>query len=354
MKSLQFYTLCALGLLFSAPLHAQDTTAGQEPPPLLEEVKPVLQDKERDTIVTLAIENDLFGSGEDSQYTSGVRLSWFDFNTHLPGFFEHLDDAVPTFDLNESTSLFYSIGHNIYTPDDITEEFPDSTQRPYAAFLYGSAGLSTVSENHVDELELTLGVVGPAAQGKQIQKFIHTYTDSPDPQGWNNYHLENEPALMLSWRRQWPVVFKQELPFGLVFTATPQIGATLGNVYTYANTGLDFRLRPFSNEFDDTPLRVRPAMPGTGFFTVPDDGFDWYLFAGLEGRVVGRNIFLDGNTFRDSPSVDKNYLVADANVGLATTFGATRVSYTYVYRTREFHTQEEPTKFGAVSVGYRF
>lgn len=109
----------------AAPVQAQDAET-EEQPPLLEEIKPVLQNKERDTIVTLAIENDPFGSGEDSQYTSGVRLSRFDFNTHMPAFFEHLDDAVPTFDINESTSLFYSIGHNIYTPDDITVAYPDS------------------------------------------------------------------------------------------------------------------------------------------------------------------------------------------------------------------------------------
>lgn len=353
MKSFTFYTFLSLALLMAAPVQAQDAET-EEQPPLLEEIKPVLQNKERDTIVTLAIENDLFGSGEDSQYTSGVRLSWFDFNTHMPAFFEHLDDAVPTFDINESTSLFYSIGHNIYTPDDITVAYPDSDQRPYAAFLYGSAGLATISDNHMDEVELTLGVVGPMAQGEEIQDAIHSLINSPDPQGWDNYHLENEPALMLSWRRQWPTAFKQDLPFNLVFTAAPQAGVTLGNVYTYANTGLDFRLRPSSSEFDDPPLRVRPAMPGTGFFTEADDGFDWYLFAGLEGRAMGRNIFLDGNTFEDSPSVDKNYFVGDANVGIAFTFGATRVSYTYVYRTEEFHTQKEPTEFGAISVGYRF
>lgn len=160
---------------------------------------------------------------------------------------------------------------------------------------------------------------------------------------------------MLSWRRQWPTAFKQDLPFNLVFTAAPQAGVTLGNVYTYANTGLDFRLRPSSSEFDD-PCRCACVLRclARDFLRKPMMVLTGICSQGWKGSAMGRNIFLDGNTFEDSPSVDKNYFVGDANVGIAFTFGATRVSYTYVYRTEEFHTQKEPTEFGAISVGNRF
>lgn len=56
---------------------------------------------------------------------------------------------------------------------------------------------------------------------------------------------------------------------------------------------------------DYGPPRIQPSLPGSGFFVPPQDRFGWYLFAGVEGRAVARNIFLDGNTFRDSRSVDK-------------------------------------------------
>ncbi|MBK8542978.1 MAG: DUF2219 family protein [Caulobacteraceae bacterium] len=56
--------------------------------------------------------------------------------------------------------------------------------------------------------------------------------------------------------------------------------------------------------------RLRPAhipsLAGAGYFT-PRDNFSWYVFAGIEGRAVAHNIFLDGSLFRDDdPSVSSN------------------------------------------------
>jgi hypothetical protein len=95
-------------------------------------------------------------------------------------------------------------------------------------------------------------------------------------------------------------------------------------------------------------------MAGTGFFDTPDKKFNWSVFAGLDGRAMARNIFLDGNTFKDSPSVDKNILVGDANVGFTTSFDDYRISYTLNYRTKEFDTQKDPSVFGSVTFSTRF
>ncbi len=141
---------------------------------------------------------------------------------------------------------------------------------------------------------------------------------------------------------------------GLRWSLAPYAGATVGNVYTYADGGFTFRLGPDNGDWQDVPQRVRPAMPGTGFFAVPEKSWSWYAFAGLEGRAVARNIFLDGNTFAKSHSVEKNNFVADANAGVALTYGQARISYTAVYRTKEFETQEKPEIFGSITVGYRF
>jgi hypothetical protein len=196
-------------------------------------------------------------------------------------------------------------------------------------------------------------VVGPLALGEETQKFIHNKViSSTDPQGWDS-QLRNEPAAMVSWQRIWPEAY--HLSFGdLHFRTSPYGGATLGNVYTYASSGIVLQLLPKATKWQSLPLRVRPAMPGTGYFSVPTNTFSWSLFAGLEGRLVAQNIFLDGNSFKDSPSVDKKNLVADANVGLALTYGETQISYTLNWRSEEFHGQDTSDLFGAVSIGYRF
>lgn len=341
----QIFCLIIVSLLsLIKPVFAEETLQKQT-----ESMIPRVADA---SFLTLNVENDMFAGGGDQNYTSGVSLRYFDLGKELPGFVDVLDRMVPTFTINKTTSFYYTVGHNLYTPKVITSPVLNVNDRPWAAFLYGAAGLATITNDHIDELEATIGMVGPAALGEPVQRFVHKVVDSPRPMGWD-HQLQNEPGLMLSWQRRWPERYGMEV-LGLTAAVEPHVGVTLGNIYTYSNAGLGFRLSPFSGRWQDDPIRVRPAMPGTGAFVVPEDKWSWHIFGGLEGRAVGRNIFLDGNTFRDSHDVDKKNFVADANMGIAVTYGRTRLSYTQVYRTREFETQEGADVFGTISLGYRF
>lgn len=337
--------IVSVGLLLGpTPAHAEENFE--------QKVDRALADKPPERFITITDENDLFGSGTDQHYTNGFRATLFNTKTEAPGVAKALDKFVPGFSLNDNTAVYYSIGQNMYAPKDLTRATPDPADRPYAAFLYGSAGFANITDDHIDNLEVSLGIVGPAALGEQVQKAVHKITDSPEPQGWDS-QLKNEPGLVLSWERRWPEA--GELDTGpLLLRASPYGGLTLGNVYTYASTGITFQLVPSQYKWQSQPLRVRPAIPGSGYFSVPKGQFAWSLFGGVEGRAMGRNIFLDGNTFTDSPSVDKKYFVGDANAGLALTYGNKQLSYTINWRSPEFHGQEDPDVFGAISFGYRF
>src|SRR3546814_21189367 len=86
----------------------------------------------------------------------------------------------------------------MYTPSDITVADPDPEDQPYAGWLYGTAGLindlaTGEGTRTQTSVQLSLGVVGPAALGEQVQKALHTVIDSPEPQGWD-HPLRNEPA----------------------------------------------------------------------------------------------------------------------------------------------------------------
>lgn len=309
-------------------------------------------DNGKRSFVTVTVENDSLGRGSDKNYTSGVRLSYFDITQKSGGMIDRLDQMNPFFSANETTGVTFSVGQNLYTPEDITraEQMPGT--RPWAAFLYGSIDATTLTSDHVDDAELTLGVVGPWAQGEEAQEFFHNLMGFRDPEGWDN-QIRNEPGLILSWRRRWPRFFTYEFR-DLSFAAEPNVGGSTGNVFTLAETGLLFRLAPSFGRWQDTPLLVKPSIPGSGFFQPQEGRAGWYLFGGTQGRVVVRNIFLDGNTFEEGYGVDKNPFVLDLNAGMALTFGDMRVSYTLVYRTKEYKGQEDASLFGGTSVGYRF
>ena len=51
-----------------------------------------------------------------------------------------------------------------------------------------------------------------------------------------------------------------------------------------------------------------------------DQRFGLYVFAAADGRAVLHNIFLDGNTFTDSYSVDTKHFVADIGAGVGLSF----------------------------------
>jgi len=334
-------------------LSLSDSSAAQQPPSFEDRVLSELPHQLDPSFITFALENDLFGRGTDQHYTSGFRLSWFEAGAVPPDWIGDIGELYPGFRVNDTTSVTFSVGQNLYTPEDITIAAAQPEDRPWAAWLYTSAGLTTVTDNHVDELEMALGVVGPWAQGEETQRFVHDLFIGDDPEGWDN-QLDNEVAGYVSWQRRWPRFMATPLHDDIWLTTTPSAGVTLGTVYTHAEGGVNFRLSPRSELFSDTPLRVRPAMPGTGYYPLPQKGWSWSVFGGANARLVGRNIFLDGNTFEDSPSVDKRRFVYDLNVGFDVTYGQNRLSYTLVRRSKEFHGQNDPAVFGAFSISRRF
>jgi lipid A 3-O-deacylase len=332
-------------LAFAAPAMAEPTVEQSVPSSVL--------NAPRKRIVTVVIENDSFGGGTDRNYTSGVRVNFTTVGAKFPDIAHKIDRLIPTFEINKTSSIHYSLGQSLYTPRDITQAAANPDDRPWAGFLYGSLGMVTLTDNHTDEVEATLGIIGPAAMGEWAQTFCHRYlTDSPRPAGWA-HQLKNEPGLMLGWQRGWPMLANGRLQDHF-WSVKPYVGGTVGNVKTYADAGITFSFGPFDSKWQDAPIRVRPAMPGSGIYEIPVDKWSWVLFSGLEGRAVAHDIFLDGNSFAGSYSVDKKPFVADATAGVAVTYKNVRISYTAVYRTKEFTAQDSPEIFGALGVGVRF
>lgn len=327
-----------------------------KPQPTLQQVTtPKMVNNPYDNYISLSYENDLIGDGDDKYYTNGVRLTWYGTKTQVPNILRELGEEFPVLGINETTMTYFTIGQNMYTPADVTRAAAQPNDRPWAGWLYGSVGLTSVNGDHMDDFEVTLGVVGPPSLAEQTQKFIHRHvTDSDMPKGWGN-QLETEPGIILSWQRRWPAKWTQDFDLlDLRLAAAPNINVSLGNVHTYAGTGMTFTFGPYQRSLQDVPPRVRPAMAGTGYFTMPDQNWSWYLFAGADGRAVARNIFLDGNSFRDSASADKKHFVADGFAGIAFTLYDYRLSYTYNVRSKEFDGQDGMSQFGSLSLTARF
>ena len=95
---------------------------------------------------------------------------------------------------------------------------------------------------------------------------------------------------------------------------------------------------------------MRPSLSGSDPFQA---AVGWYGFAGANLRIVARDLFLDGNTVRDSRRVTKRAAEAEGQLGFAVIYKKFRVSYTFVSRIREFIGQREPDQFAGVAVTFR-
>ena len=298
---------------------------------------------------SVLFENDIFYNS-DHDYTNGVLLAYTTAPQDTPGWAVRTARLLPFFAQDGDVRTRYALGQDIFTPHNLHLANPPPTDRPYAGFLYGAFGLASDTGTKLDQLQVTLGVIGPASLAEDTQKWIHSIIHGVNPQGWST-QLRDEPGLVVQYERSLKLIPPQSL-LGLVFDAEPHYGIAVGNVYDYVNAGAMARLG-FNLPKDYGPLRIDPSLPGSGFFE-PTGDIGGYIFAGVDGRAIGRNLFLDGNSFERSRSVDKLNLVGDLELGAAVTFRAFELSFTHVIRSREYSTQKAADQFGAVNLSVRF
>jgi hypothetical protein len=311
-------------------------------------------------VASLVVENDSLSSGADRNYTSGVELGYVSpENCRVPA---ALDNAFKPFTqtISNSAPSFWgmAIGQSIFTPEDLKANPAPPDQHPYAGWLYLQFAVAAEVKptamqpiGHLDTYELQLGVVGPWALGEQAQNSIHRLLGASHANGWAS-QLHNELAFAGSFDRRWNWgAHAVPLLSFLDYDLTPTAGVTLGTLRDEVRAGLIVRVGNQLNG-DYGPPRVRPSLSGVEQFY--NRSFAWSLFAGVEGRAVARDLFLDGNTFRDSAHVERIPYVADFQTGFSLSAGEWRMTYTYVLRTDEFKTQDHRQDFGSLSFSRRF
>lgn len=267
-------------------------------------------------VYSIVVENDVFG-GSDERYTSGIKHQWLSAEgkgVRLARLFLRASDG-------EVVRYGVGAGQSIFTPEEIAVAAPQPGERPYAGWLYLEA--QSVVERRggaTDSLKIAAGVVGPASLAENAQRTLHRTLNFIDPAGWDN-QLRNEPGLLISFDRQWRAGFSER------FELRPHAGASLGNVLTEARGGAIFRVGSNLGS-DGLPARNGPARPAAGAHGAT--GFSWQIFAGGQARAVAQNIFLDGNTFRDSLSIGKKTIVGEIEAGFAVRAGRVSLGYNHV------------------------
>lgn len=358
--------LFALGCTFNfAATASADTACDNEERKLL-----------RRGTTTFIFENDLF-TKSDRQYTDGLKLSvttptipkaesancLFEWAQGLNGLLLKFAPSTREVPITLTLTL---LGQDIYTPEERDTPKLIKNDRPYAGWLYGGYGVNARVDHgekgpsELHSVELQIGVVGPAAKGKEAQDFIHRTRGFPLFQGWAN-QLKNEPAFLVHYEYKYKPMNVYTISDEWGWSSISHAGVTFGTVASYLNAGTALRIgrnipadfgtspiRPGGN--NNAPLRIdaqadktAPRKPRLG-----RDGLSAHLYLSLDARAVANNIFLNGNTWRESHSVPMKHFVTDAAFGGAIIGRCWKVAVGRVIRSKEFYLQPHSQKFGSI------
>lgn len=295
------------------------------------------------------LENDFF-AGTDRCFTGAFKLGWMNEikNIQNNGLWKRIpfkDDPGYHHYLTVSAAL------NVYTPANIRRSDLIEGDRPYAGFLHGSLSFQSISQNHRENIEFLLGIVGPHSYAEKLQKFVHSlkFVNGYEPKGWD-HQLKDELTVALVYENQWKLWDSPRK--GLGFEVVPHLGGGLGNVYTYLSTGLQMRWG--WNLPDDFGISLlRPGGDRSLGYRCPGNS-GVHFFAAVDGKAVLRSLFLDGNTFQESHRVDKNVFTADFLWGVTLRLGGFSVCYEYVWWTKRFRKEDKNHIFGILSLSYSF
>lgn len=315
---------------------------------------------------TIYSENDKYFAGTDQRYTNGLKLSWLSTDLRsfrdreVPAVVRSLSRTIDRFlDPDAQPKLGLCFGQNFFTPTDTqaTEYIP--TDRPYAAWLYAGAAFhnyrpaveradGSFGPARLHVFEIDVGVVGPWAQGEWVQNNFHKLIGAETAKGWDN-QIGNEVGVNLVYEHKWRFSTRDaRTAWGADFI--PHLGLCLGNVATYANAGFEVRAG-YRLPADFGTSLIRPSGDSNA---VRRPKFNVFLFAMTDGRAVARDITLDGNTFRDSPSIDKKPLVMDVSAGLGVGGTGWQLTYSQASRSREFEGQTDWQDFGSLAFSWFF
>ena len=284
-------------------------------------------------IVTLQVENDAVSTlrgTSDQYYTAGQRLGFVSGTNQVPAFLENAGrpvwgDGVQRVSLDLSQSIF--------TPRNTQTPNPSQQDRPYAAVLGVTGGLIHDTDAHRTVLSVELGVLGPYAQGKEVQNGFHNIIGDTPNRGWAT-QLRNEPIFEITPERTWRLPLGEA--YGVSFDTLPSITVGAGNLRDYVQGGVVFRMgQGLDSDFGVS--RIRPGISAGG------------------AQAVGVDITLNGNTFPGGRHAAPKWDVGEFEAGAAVMFYGVRVTYSQTWQTQEFRTAKSGLfNFGSLAASVRF
>ncbi|MGF2413779.1 MAG: lipid A deacylase LpxR family protein [Ferruginibacter sp.] len=275
-------------------------------------------------------DNDYF-TKTDEYYTQGIT-------------FEYVHPSIKKIPLAKlllkpfTTTPQYGLTFNLfgYTPTSIASDSILYGDRPFNANISFKTFLIQVDEVRKQQVStaLSIGVMGKAALGYDIQYNIHRWLKNPLPHGWQ-HQIKND--IILNYQINYE---KQLFAAGNHFLLNTTAEARAGTLNDKLSGGFNFMAGRFNKRF----------MP-----VIKKAKAEYYLYGQSRVHFIGYDATMQGGLFnRKSPYTiaanDITRVTFQADAGVIVNFKKLYLSYTQSLLTKEFRTGKYH-RWGGISVG---
>lgn len=238
----------------------------------------------------------------------------------------------------------YTLGQTMVTPEDIQIKDPPRTDIPYSGTLVFHSTFIAVHESHADAVGTAIGIVGPSSRAESTQKQVHEIVGADEPKGWGT-QLGDEVIVQVNRARLWRTWYSKDDRADFLVLAD----AGAGTLSSYVASAMIVRYgRDLRNTFE-TPLLIntRSANPAA-----VNGG--WYAFAGARFEYVFNTIFADGNTFKDSRSIEYDHSQIGLMAGLAGSWKQLSITFALYESNITDNSSGDITQFGTLTLGWQY
>jgi lipid A 3-O-deacylase len=295
----------------------------------------------QDVTYEVVFENDaLIGAvpgvvDSDREYTHGLVLAAEQDGAHLwnalaPGIRACVDRSAGG---GVCARTRFETGQKIFTPD-FRKPWLTQLQRPYAGWLFGAMTARILDDAVSRSVRAELGITGPQAMGELFQRLVHKLLNSTVAE-WDQ-QLGFEPAVLLQYREDRLLELGSTGSTG--FDLLPAWQVSVGNLRTGMQVGLTGR--------------VGRNLPHPWLHTPSDSGWLAFGFVAARQGWTLHELFLDGNLFQESSSVERRPFAAEAEIGGAVEYRKARLTSSLVFEQKLYETQPRAHRYARVVLTY--
>lgn len=276
-------------------------------------------------------DNDFF-TNTDYYYSQGITV-------------EYVHPSLEKFPLSKllyktkNSTTKYGFTFNLfgYTPTSTNSNIILYGDRPFEGSM--SLKMFAISSNSFKQQRISsavsIGVIGPAALGEEIQANIHRWTGNKIPKGWQ-HQIKNDIIINYQLNMEKKLLATDAF---LLNGAAELRGGTLHNKI---NGGINFMAGHFNN-----PYQTEKKKKTT-----------YYLYGQSRINLVGYDATMQGGLFNRKSiytisASDVSRITFQADAGIVLNFKKIFFSYSQSFLSKEFRTGKTH-RWGGVSIGLAF